>query len=200
MRALVKAYGVKAWKTLSQAVCISFRGLSSENLNPSAGTPPPRRRHLRHPWSFLYAETPNRTVKAYRGNMETPENHNVPFGGLSSENLNPGAGTSSSPLTAHLPVSIFSLATSLPASAFSLAVDSSTAAAAANPAPSAAASLPLELPSCAGSLVGCATALTQRSLGKSLSRSSSRKTVRRRATIISGRTVSPHFEKHAYSV
>lgn len=47
--------------------------------------------------------------------------------------------------------------------------------------------------------MGCATALTQLSLGKSLSRSSSRKTLRRRATIISGRIVSPHFEKRALS-
>ena len=113
--------------------------------------------------------------------METPKNRNVPFGGLSSENLNPGSGTPATPPT--------------PSPLSSLDVDSPD-----DPPPSASASETLQLPSCGGSLVGCATALTQLFLGKIVSRSSSRNTLRRRATIISGRTVSPHFEKRASSV
>ncbi len=94
-----------------------------------------------------------------------------PFGGSSSENLSPGTGEAS------LPVSPFPPSTA------------STPAAAAAVAPHS----PAHGATFAGSLVGCASALTQRSLGKSRSKSSSRKILRRRATTTSGRTVSPHL-------
>lgn len=50
-------------------------------------------------------------------------------------------------------------------------------------------------PASASSLVGCATVLTHRSRGKCLSRSSSKKIFRWRATITLGKTVSPDYCK-----